>query len=181
MPWDVDAALNAFGFKMGPFQMSDLAGLDIGWSKGAKTDNPIRDALCEMDRRGQKTKAGFYDYDDTAQPIPSDVTAEIIKDITGAKPTTMSADEIIEICIYPMINEAVKILEENKAQRPSDIDVVWLNGYGWPADKGGPMFYGDMVGAQAVLDAHGKAGRGRCRRSHRRAPCANWPRRRQIY
>ncbi|MDG1351970.1 MAG: 3-hydroxyacyl-CoA dehydrogenase NAD-binding domain-containing protein [Sulfitobacter sp.] len=152
MPWDVDAALNAFGFKMGPFQMSDLAGLDIGWSKGATTDNPIRDMLCEMDRRGQKTQAGFYDYDENRRPVPSDVTAGIIKNVTGAEPSSMSPDEIIEICIYPMINEAVKILEENKAQRPSDIDVVWLNGYGWPADKGGPMFYGDMVGAQAVLD-----------------------------
>ena len=152
MPWDVDAALNQFGFKMGPFQMSDLAGLDIGWSKGATTDNPIRDMLCEMDRRGQKTQAGFYDYDENRRPIPSDVTAGIIKNVIGAEPTTMSAEEIIEICIYPMLNEAVKILEENKAQRPSDIDVVWLNGYGWPADKGGPMFYGDIVGAQAVLD-----------------------------
>ncbi|GLT09246.1 hypothetical protein GCM10007928_14780 [Sulfitobacter porphyrae] len=158
MPWDVDAALNQFGFKMGPFQMSDLAGLDIGWSKGAKTENPIRDALCEMDRRGQKTQAGFYDYDENRRPIPSDVTAGIIRDITGAEPRSMSAEEIIEICIYPMINEAVKILEENKAQRPSDVDVVWLNGYGWPADKGGPIFYGDMVGAQAVLDRMEKLG-----------------------
>tara|TARA_R110002012_G_scaffold255091_2_gene434709 strand:- start:29428 stop:30720 length:1293 start_codon:yes stop_codon:yes gene_type:complete len=158
MPWDVDAALNAFGFKMGPFQMSDLAGLDIGWSKGAKTENPIRDALCEMDRRGQKTQAGFYDYDASRRPVPSDVVAKVIKDITGAEASQMSQDEIIEICIYPMINEAVKILEENKAQRPSDIDVVWLNGYGWPADKGGPMFYGDMVGAQAVLDVMEKLG-----------------------
>ncbi|WP_323804140.1 3-hydroxyacyl-CoA dehydrogenase [Sulfitobacter litoralis] len=158
MPWDVDAALNAFGFKMGPFQMSDLAGLDIGWSKGAKTENPIRDALCEMDRRGQKTQAGFYDYDESRRPIPSDVVAKVIKDITGAETSQMSQDEIIEICIYPMINEAVKILEENKAQRPSDIDVVWLNGYGWPADKGGPMFYGDIVGAQAVLDVMEKLG-----------------------
>ncbi|KAJ29471.1 3-hydroxyacyl-CoA dehydrogenase [Sulfitobacter pontiacus] len=158
MPWDVDAALNAFGFKMGPFQMSDLAGLDIGWSKGAKTENPIRDALCEMDRRGQKTQAGFYDYNESRRPIPSDVVAGVIKDITGAEANQMSQEEIIEICIYPMINEAVKILEENKAQRPSDIDVVWLNGYGWPADKGGPMFYGDMVGAQAVLDVMEKLG-----------------------
>ena len=158
MPWDVDAAFNAFGHKMGPFQMMDLAGLDIGWSKGAKTENPIRDALCEMDRRGQKTGAGYYDYDENRRPIPSDVTAKIIKDITGAEPTTMSPEEIIEICIYPMINEGVKILEENKAQRPSDIDVVWLNGYGWPADKGGPMYYGDMVGAQAVLDRMEKLG-----------------------
>ena len=150
MPWDVDAALNSFGFKMGPFQMSDLAGLDIGWSKGATTENPIRDMLCEMDRRGQKTQAGYYDYDENRRPVPSDVTAGIIKNVTGAEASSMSADEIIEICIYPMINEAVKILEENKAQRPSDIDVVWLNGYGWPADKGGPMFYADMVGAQAI-------------------------------
>ncbi len=152
MPWDIDAALNTFGFKMGPFQMSDLAGLDIGWSKGATTSNPIRDALCELDRRGQKTKAGYYDYDDARTPIPSDVAAGIIRDITGAEPSTMSEEEIIATCIYPMINESVKILEENKAQRPSDIDIVWLNGYGWPADKGGPIWYGDMVGAKAVLD-----------------------------
>jgi 3-hydroxyacyl-CoA dehydrogenase len=158
MPWDVDAAFNAFGHKMGPFQMMDLAGLDIGWSKGARTESPIRDALCEMDRRGQKTKAGYYDYDENRRPVPSDITAGIIRDVTGAKPSSMSAEEIIEICIYPMINEAVKILEENKAQRPSDIDVVWLNGYGWPADKGGPMFYGDMVGAAAVLERMEKLG-----------------------
>ncbi|NNE53050.1 MAG: 3-hydroxyacyl-CoA dehydrogenase [Sulfitobacter sp.] len=158
MPWVVDAAFNAFGHKMGPFQMMDLAGLDIGWSKGAKTENPIRDALCELDRRGQKTQAGYYDYDENRKPIPSDVTVGIIKEITGAEPKTMSAEEIIEVCIYPMVNEGVKILEENKAQRPSDIDVVWLNGYGWPPDKGGPMFYGDMVGAQAVLDVMERLG-----------------------
>ena len=158
MPWDVDAALNGFGFKMGPFQMSDLAGLDIGWSKGAQTENPIRDALCEIDRRGQKTKAGFYDYDENRRPIPSDVTAGIIRDITGANPSTMPAEEIVKVCIYPMINEAVKILEENKAQRPSDIDVVWLNGYGWPPDTGGPMFFGDMVGAAAVLSTMERLG-----------------------
>ena len=152
LPWDIDAALNEFGFRMGPFQMSDLAGLDIGWSKGATTDNPIRDALCELDRRGQKTGAGYYDYGADRTPLPSDVTAGIIRDVTGATPTKMAAEEIVEICIYPMINEAVKILEENKAQRASDIDVVWLNGYGWPPDKGGPMYYGDMVGAAAVLE-----------------------------
>lgn len=158
LPWDVDAAFNAFGFKMGPFQMSDLAGLDIGWSKGATTDNPIRDALCEMDRRGQKTGAGFYDYDEARTPLPSDVTAQVIRDITGAAPITMDRAEILTTCLYPMINEAVKILEENKAQRPSDVDVVWLNGYGWPADTGGPMFYGDMVGARAVLEVMQRLG-----------------------
>lgn len=151
MPWDVDAALTAFGFRMGPFQMSDLAGLDIGWSKGATTQNPIRDALCELDRRGQKTGAGFYDYDEARNPTPSDVTAGIIRDITGAEPKTLPQDEILARLVHPMINEGVKILEEGKAQRPSDIDIVWLNGYGWPADKGGPMWYGDMIGAEAVL------------------------------
>ncbi len=151
MPWDVDAALTAFGFRMGPFQMSDLAGLDIGWSKGAKTQNPIRDALCELDRRGQKTGAGFYDYDQARNPTPSDVTAGIIRDITGADPKTLAPDEILARLVHPMINESVKILAEGKAQRPTDIDIVWLNGYGWPADKGGPMFYGDMIGPAAVL------------------------------
>ena len=86
------------------------------------------------------------------------MTAGIIRDITGAKPSTMSEQEIIEACIYPMINESVKILEENKAQRPSDIDIVWLNGYGWPADKGGPIWYGDMVGAEAVLSVMERLG-----------------------
>ena len=152
MPWDVDAALNTFGFRMGPYQMSDLAGLDIGWKKGAKTANPIRDALCELDRRGQKTGAGYYDYDESRKPIPSSVTAEIIRDITGVNSASApSVETIIATCIHPMINEGLKILEEKKAQRASDIDVVWLNGYGWPADKGGPMLYGDMVGAETVL------------------------------
>jgi 3-hydroxyacyl-CoA dehydrogenase len=152
MPWDVDAALNTFGFKMGPYQMSDLAGLDIGWKKGAKTANPIRDALCELDRRGQKTGAGYYDYDESRRPVPSDVTARIIAEITGVSAgAAPGPDEIIADCIHPMINEGLKILEEKKAQRASDIDIVWLNGYGWPADKGGPMLYGDMVGAEAVL------------------------------
>lgn len=152
MPWDVDTALNQFGFRMGPYQMSDLAGLDIGWKKGAKTANPIRDALCELDRRGQKTGAGYYDYDENRRPIPSDVTARIIAEITGiAAGTAPGPDEIIATCIHPMINEGLKILEEKKAQRASDIDIVWLNGYGWPADKGGPMLYADMVGAEAVL------------------------------
>ncbi|MGI9440544.1 MAG: 3-hydroxyacyl-CoA dehydrogenase NAD-binding domain-containing protein [Parvibaculales bacterium] len=152
MPWDVDAAFNAFGFKMGPFQMSDLAGLDLGWQKGAVTGNPIRDALCEMDRRGQKTGAGYYDYDENRVGSPSPVTEKIIADITGQSGTTkMSQDDILARCVHPMINEAVCILEDNKAQRPSDIDVIWSFGYGWPSDSGGPMAYGDRVGADKVL------------------------------
>ena len=137
MPWDVDAALNTFGFRMGPYQMYDLAGLDIGWKKGARTANPIRDALCELDRRGQKTGAGYYDYDESRRPVQSGVTAKIIAEITGVSAgSAPGQDEIIADCIHPMINEGLRILEEKKAQRASDIDIVWLNGYGWPADKG---------------------------------------------
>ena len=152
MPWDIDAAFNNFGFKMGPFQMADLAGLDIGWKKGAVTANPIRDALCERDRRGQKTGAGYYDYDENRRNVPSDVTATIIRDITGADDTTRSEEAIIDRCVIPMVNEALLILAENKAQRPTDIDVVWINGYGWPLDKGGLLYYADTVGAERILD-----------------------------
>lgn len=152
LPWDIDEALTEFGFRMGPFQMGDLSGLDLFWTKGKNTDQPIRDALCELDRRGQKTRAGYYDYDEKMNRTPSDVTAKVIRDLTGKDPVKLSKDEIVECCIFPMINEAVKILEENKAQRPSDVDVIWLNGYGWPPEKGGPLFYADTVGAKAILD-----------------------------
>ena len=151
MPWDIDKALNDFGFKMGPFQMSDLAGLDLGWSKGVKTNNPIKDALCELGRRGQKTLRGYYDYDGNRTPIPSKETEKVIKAITNVEQTTMPKEKIIETLVYPMINEALQILHENKAQRPSDIDVVWLFGYGWPRSKGGLMFYADQIGAANIL------------------------------
>ena len=153
MPWDIDKAINEFGFKMGPFQMSDLAGLDIGWKKGEKTTNPIRDALCELDRRGQKTNAGYYDYDENRVPRMSKITEEIIKDITGKdKVENMKSDEIIDQCTFPMVNEALLILEEGMAQRPSDIDVVWLNGYGFPRDKGGLLFWANRIGGARILD-----------------------------
>ena len=153
MPWDIDKALNQFGFKMGPFQMSDLAGLDIGWKKGEKTTNPIRDALCELDRRGQKTNAGYYDYDKNRVPRISKITQELIKDITGKeKAENMESAEIIDQCIFPMVNEALLILEEGMAQRPSDIDVVWLNGYGFPRDKGGLLFWANKIGSSRILE-----------------------------
>ena len=152
LPWDIDKALNEFGFKMGPFQMADLAGLDLGWSKGIPTGNPIKDALCEAGRRGQKTGKGYYDYDSNRMPTPSIETEKIIVDLTGAQNSIMANEQIIETLICPMINEALKILDENKAQRPSDVDVVWLYGYGWPRDKGGPLYYGDKVGAKKVLE-----------------------------
>ena len=154
MPWDVDRVLYDFGFPMGPFAMSDLAGLDIGWVKEKSKGESIRDVLCEMDRRGQKTGAGYYDYDENRTAKPSPVTEKIINDFivkSGANPRKISDDEILERCIYPMINEGAKILEEGKAIRASDIDVVWQNGYGWPVYRGGPMWYGDQVGPAKVL------------------------------
>ncbi|WP_246072343.1 3-hydroxyacyl-CoA dehydrogenase [Martelella lutilitoris] len=151
MPWTIDTAITGFGFRMGPFQMTDLAGLDIGWSRGGSTGNPVRDALCEMGRRGQKTNAGFYDYDEDRRPAPSEVTERLVREFSGGQAAAMGDDEIVETCIFPMINEAVKVLEDNKAQRASDIDVIWLNGYGWPREKGGLMYFADMVGAPAVL------------------------------
>jgi len=153
LPWEVDDAFNAFGFKMGPFQMSDLAGLDIGWKKGAKTGNAIRDQLCELNRRGQKTGAGYYDYDDNRQRSPSKVTEGIIADVTGieAGSSGVLQEDILARLLHPMINEALVILEENKAQRASDIDVIWSFGYGWPGNTGGPMFYGDLIGAEKIL------------------------------
>jgi 3-hydroxyacyl-CoA dehydrogenase len=155
MPWDVDRVLYDFGFPMGPFAMSDLAGLDIGWVKERSKGESIRDVLCEMDRRGQKTGAGYYDYDENRNANPSPVTEKIINDFivkTGSNPRTVSDEEILERCIYPMINEGVKILEEGKAIRSSDIDVVWQNGYGWPVYRGGPMWYGDQIGPAKVLE-----------------------------
>jgi 3-hydroxyacyl-CoA dehydrogenase len=154
MPWDVDRVLYAFGLPMGPFAMSDLAGLDIGWSRETSKGETPREILCEMDRRGQKTGAGFYDYDENRVAQASPVTEKIILDLAAKKGINrrqISDEEILQRCIYPMINEGAKILEEGKAIRASDIDIVWINGYGWPVYRGGPMFYGDTVGLAEVL------------------------------
>jgi 3-hydroxyacyl-CoA dehydrogenase len=154
MPWDVDRVIYDFGLPMGPFAMSDLAGLDIGWSKDTSKSSTIREILCEMDRRGQKTGAGFYDYDEARNAKPSPVVEKIILDFAASKGInrrTISDDEILQRCIYPMINEGARILAEGKAQRASDIDIVWINGYGWPVYRGGPMFYADLIGPEKVL------------------------------
>ena len=154
MPWDVDRVIYDFGLPMGPFAMSDLAGLDIGWSKETSKSSTIREILCEMDRRGQKTGAGFYDYDEARNAKPSPVVEKIILDFAakkGINRRSISDDEILERCIYPMINEGAKILDEGMAQRASDIDIVWINGYGWPVYRGGPMFYADLIGPDKVL------------------------------
>jgi 3-hydroxyacyl-CoA dehydrogenase len=154
MPWDIDQVLYDFGMPMGPYAMSDLAGLDLGWSKEKSTGSTIREVLCEMDRRGQKTGAGYYDYDEHRTARPSEVTKKVILDFMakeGRTPREISNDEILERCIYAMVNEGAKILEEGIALRASDIDVVWLNGYGWPVYRGGPMFHADTVGLATVV------------------------------
>ena len=154
MPWDVDRALFEFGFAMGPFQMSDLAGLDIGWVKENSKGETIRDRLCELDRRGQKNGAGYYDYDANRNPTPSTVTEGIIKEFaakSGKPAKTFTQEEIVERLILPMINEGAKILEEKKAIRASDIDIIWINGYNWPVYRGGPMFYANQMGLDKVL------------------------------
>ncbi|NLG74903.1 MAG: 3-hydroxyacyl-CoA dehydrogenase, partial [Xanthomonadaceae bacterium] len=155
MPWDIDKAIYDFGLPMGPFAMADLAGLDLGWSKETSTSSTIREVLCEMDRRGQKTNAGFYDYDAERKPRPSPVTEQVIREFVqkaGVSPRHINRQEILERCIYPMINEGAKILEERVAIRASDIDIVWVNGYGWPAYRGGPMYYADTIGLRTVVD-----------------------------
>ncbi|MGA0597941.1 3-hydroxyacyl-CoA dehydrogenase NAD-binding domain-containing protein [Enterovirga sp. CN4-39] len=154
MPWDVDRVLYDFGLPMGPFAMSDLAGLDIGWSRETSKGETLREKLCEMDRRGQKTGAGFYDYDSSRKATPSPIVEQMVLDHSKQKGITrrqISDSEILERLVYPMINEGAKILEEGKAIRASDIDMVWINGYGWPVYRGGPMFYADTVGLRNVL------------------------------
>jgi len=156
MPWDVDRVAFDFGWPMGPFQMSDLAGLDIGWSKETSKGATIRERLCELDRRGQKTGAGFYDYDAKRNRSNSGLVEKLILDFAAEKGITrrkIDDQEILERLVYPMINEGAKILSEGIAQRASDVDVVWIYGYGWPVYRGGPMFYADTVGAAEVLAA----------------------------
>lgn len=153
-PYAVDKVLTDFGFPMGPFAMADLAGLDLGWNAAASHGETLRDVFCEAGRRGQKTKAGFYDYDAARKASPSSAAEKLIKDFRAKKnitPHTIGEDEIRERLLLPMINEGAKILADGKASRASDIDIVWLNGYGWPAYRGGPMFYADSIGLDAVI------------------------------
>jgi 3-hydroxyacyl-CoA dehydrogenase len=155
LPWEVDKALVDFGFAMGPFQMSDLAGLDIGWVRAESRGEDLRDRLCELDRRGQKNGAGYYDYDNDRNAAPSPVVEAIVREVaeqTGKPQRSFTADEIVERLILPMINEGAKILDEGMAMRASDIDIIWINGYNWPAYRGGPMWWADHLGLAHVLD-----------------------------
>ncbi len=152
--WEVDDALVEFGFPMGPFQMADLAGIDIGWHRDPAKITTIRDALCAAGRFGQKNGKGFYDYDEARSRTPSDEVKAIIADFAareGREQRTISKDEIRERLLYPMVNEGAMILDEGMAQRAGDIDVVWINGYGWPLWTGGPTFWADTIGLKTVV------------------------------
>jgi len=160
-PEQIDRVHVAFGMPMGPFQMADLAGVDIGWHRDPNRIENIRDALAAEGRWGQKKQAGFYDYDEKRTPTPSPRVAEII-DEWRAKTNTPQHDvtdeEIIERTLYTMVNEGALILEEGMAQRASDVDVVWIYGYGWPVYRGGPMFWAKTEGYEKVvagLEKHG--------------------------
>jgi len=176
MPWQVDEAMQEFGMAMGPFAMSDLAGLDIGWRirKRQAATRPkdqryaeIGDEICELGRYGQKTGAGYYKYDPATRARSADPEIEKLILETSAKKgiarREISNAEIVERLIYALVNEGAFILEEKIAQRPSDIDVIYVYGYGFPAYRGGPMFYADLVGlsevyakVQAFHETHGK-------------------------
>ncbi len=154
-PEQIDRVHVEFGMPMGPFQMADLAGVDIGWHRDASRVENIRDALCAIDRWGQKKGAGFYDYDDKRRPSPSPVVKAIIEDFAtkqGVERREISDQEIVERTLYTMVNEGAKILEEGMAQRASDVDVVWVYGYGWPVYRGGPMFWADSEGLDKIVE-----------------------------
>ncbi|MFM9981087.1 MAG: 3-hydroxyacyl-CoA dehydrogenase family protein, partial [Burkholderiales bacterium] len=164
-PQQVDAAMKKFGLAMGPFTMYDMAGLDVGFAvrKRRVAERPdyaysrVVDRICEAGRFGQKTGKGWYRYepgDRTPRPDPEidKMLADYRKEI-GVTPRVISDEEIVERLIYSMVNEAAKILEEGIALRASDVDVVYMTGYGFPHYRGGPMFYADTVGLPKVLAA----------------------------
>jgi 3-hydroxyacyl-CoA dehydrogenase len=158
LPQEVDNAVADFGFPMGPFAMADMAGLDVGWRirKGRGERNEIEDALCEAGHFGQKTGKGYFRYESgsrTALPDP-EVERTILDASSRAGITrrTIPPEEIVERMIYPMINEGARILEEGIAARSSDIDVIWVYGYGWPVWRGGPMHYADQLGLAHIRD-----------------------------
>jgi 3-hydroxyacyl-CoA dehydrogenase len=162
-PQQVDRALTDFGLAMGPFAMSDLAGLDVGWyiRKRQAATRPghlrysvVADRICEMGRFGQKTGAGYYTYEPASRvPVPDPAIDTLIVNAAneaGVRRRDISDREIVERCIYALVNEGAKIVEEGIALRASDIDLVYINGYGFPAYRGGPMFYADTVGLHDV-------------------------------
>ena len=158
LPHEVDKVLTDFGFPMGPFAMGDLAGLDVGWRirKGKGVKSAVADRICEMGRFGQKTGAGYFRYEKGDRtPIPDPDVEKIIVEVASEMGITrrkIGDDEILARLLYPMVNEGAKILEEKIAIRASDIDVIWVYGYGWPVYRGGPMFWADQVGLRTIRD-----------------------------
>jgi len=154
-PAQIDDVLYDFGFPMGPFAMSDLAGLDIGWKAETSTSSTIKDLLNESGRKGQKNGRGYYTYDPkTRAKTPDPEVEKMVADFgrsKGIEQRNFDNEEILERCLLPMVNEGAKILEEGIAIRPSDIDVIWINGYGWPVYTGGPMFWADTIGLDTVV------------------------------
>src|SRR5581483_1463014 len=164
-PEQIDRVIREFGFPMGPYSMVDLTGLDVSWRvrKRRNAEKPpagrystVQDRLCELGRFGQKTGSGFYRYKDGDRtPMPDPFVIELIRKVAreaGIKPRTIDDDEIRKRCVYPLINEASNILAEGIAIRASDVDVVWVYGYGFPNWRGGPMRYAETVGLRAVYD-----------------------------
>jgi 3-hydroxyacyl-CoA dehydrogenase len=164
LPEQVDRVMTGFGFAMGPCATSDLAGIDVGWRirkaqpkppPGERYMGAVPDRLAEMGRYGQKTNAGFYKYEpgNRAPVVDPDVERIIVRvsEELGITRRAFSDEEILERCLFALIGEGAKILDEKIALRASDIDTVWINGYGFPAHRGGPMFYADTVGLGRVL------------------------------
>ncbi len=156
-PAQVDRVLYDFGFPMGPFAMSDLAGLDIGWKAETSTGDSIRDLMNETGRKGQKNGRGYYTYDpETRAATPDPEVEQMIKDFAirkGHEQREVTDQEVLERCLYSMVNEGAKILEEGIAIRGSDVDVVWVNGYGWPVYRGGPMYWADSIGLAEIVES----------------------------
>jgi 3-hydroxyacyl-CoA dehydrogenase len=173
LPEQVDRAVEKFGFAMGPFRVADLAGNDIGWAirKRRQAEGlevacaTIADRLCEMGRFGQKRGVGWYDYrPGDRTPCPNAEVNALIERTSrelGVSRRKIDDQEIIERLIYALVNEGARALEESIAQRASDIDLVYLNGYGFPPWRGGPMFYADTVGLDEVMHAVGRFARER--------------------
>ena len=163
LPQDVDRVLTDFGFPMGPFAVSDLAGLDIGWRSRRehraaedhrRYSGTLGDRLCERGCFGQKTGSGYYRYEaGSRRPAPSPEVEALIVQVSaelGIERRAIGDEEILSRCLYPLVNEGANVLDEGIALRAGDVDVVWLNGYGFPAHRGGPMHYADTVGIAAI-------------------------------
>ena len=163
-PYQVDAVMNKFGMPMGPYQMNDLVGLDLGWRArklaGVKPEDVpmtarVADKLCDMERFGQKTSRGFYIYPEgsrVGQPDPEvvKIVEQTSKEL-GIERRKIDDDEVLKRCLYALVNEGARILDEGIALRPCDIDIVYINGYGFPEVTGGPMFWADQQGLDKVL------------------------------